>query len=365
MPPTPAATVPARPLPLVLTSDDPLLDDLLRLAAASGAEVEVAPDPPAARRHFAVAPLVLLGADQAPACRRARLPSRSDVVVVARDGQEPDPWQSAEQLGATRVAILPAAEPWLVEQLAGSQQLPTPAPVVAVLGGRGGAGASVLTTGLAVTAANAGHRVLLVDGDPLGGGLDLTLGWEDDTGVRWPELTSASGRLDPGALVKALPGRGDLALVSFDRRVHTPVPPAAMTAVVAAGRRARDLVVIDLPRHLDPGSVAALAAADRTLLVVPSEVRAATAAATVAAAAGSHCADLRLVVRGPSPGRLTAEEISRSLGLPLDGTLRPEVGLPATLEGGLPPTATGRGPLAMLCRRLVTELCEPAPAVAA
>jgi secretion/DNA translocation related CpaE-like protein len=348
----------------VVTGDDDLLDELLRLAAAAGVDVDVAPDPPAAQGRFTAAPLVLIGADQAPACVRARLPRRGDVVVVARDGS-PAPWDTAAALGAAHVVILPDGQSWLVDRFGSGQWAGPPAPVVAVLGARGGAGASVLATGLAVTAAGAGRRTLLVDADPMGGGLDLLLGWEDDGGVRWPELTGTSGRLDATAMVGALPGRGDLAVLSFDRRELPTAPPAAMTAVLSAGRAARDLVVVDLPRYLDPAAVVALQAADRCLLVVPAEIRAATAGARIAAAAAAHCADLRLVVRGPSPGRLTADEISGSLGLPLAGSLRPEVGLPATLEGGLPPTATGRGPLAVLCRRLVTELCEPPVVVAA
>jgi secretion/DNA translocation related CpaE-like protein len=359
------ATGPGVRRPLVVTADDDLLDELLRLAAAGGTDVDVAADPQAARGRFPIAPVVVIGADQAAACLRSRLPRRGDVVVVSKADAPPDLWDTAEALGAAHVVILPAGQSWLVERLAGGGRAGPPAPVVAVLGGRGGAGASVLAAGLAVTAANAGHRALLVDADPLGGGLDLVLGWEDDSGVRWPELTGTSGRLDASSLVGALPGRGDLALLSFDRRELPSAPPAAMTAVLTAGRHARELVVVDLPRHLDPAAVVALQAADQCLLVVPAELRAATAAARVAAAATAHCAQVRLVVRGPSPGRLSADQISESLGLSLAGSLRPEVGLPATLEGGLAPTTTGRGPLAMLCRRLVTELCEPAVAVAA
>jgi secretion/DNA translocation related CpaE-like protein len=386
---------PARPghLPLVVTADDRLLDDLLRLAAAGGTELEVASDPAAARGRYAAAPLVVVGIDQVPGCLRARLPRRADVVIVAPDpagspgqagaeparadavgadavgadaaGGRPDPWALAESLGATHVAMLPAAQPWLVERFASCQDRGTPGRVVAVLGGRGGAGASVLAAGLAVTAAGFGRRALLVDADPLGGGLDLVLGWEDDHGLRWPELAGASGRLDAGALVGALPARGDLAVLSFDRREFGPVPAEAMAAVLAAGRHARELVVVDLTRQLDPATVTALQTADDGLLVVPAEIRAVTAAARMATAAAEHCAQLRLVVRGPSPGRLTAEEISGSLRLPVAGTLRPELGLPATLEGGLPPTASGRGPLAVLCRRLVDELCAPAAPVVA
>lgn len=367
----PAGPAGLRRRPLVVTSDEQLLDELLRVAAASGTELDVAADPAAARGRYSAAPLVLVGVDQAAGCLRARLPRRADVVIVAPDqvagataAGAPDPWGFVEPLGATHVATLPAAQLWLVERLANSQLREPPARVVAVLSGRGGAGGSVLAAGLAVTAANRGRRVLLVDADPLGGGLDLVLGWEDDHGLRWPGLAGTSGRLDGPALLGALPGRGELAVLSFDRRLPADVTPEAMTAVLDAGRHTRDLVVVDVPRQLHPAAVVALQAADDGLLVVPAEVRAATAAARVAAAAAEHCAQLRLVVRGPSPGGLTAEEVGRSLGLPIASSLRPELGLPAALEGGLAPTETGRGPLAALCRRLVEELSAPAAAVA-
>src|SRR5690606_4044437 len=69
--------------PLLITSDEDLLDELLRLAAAAGTELEVATDPTAARGHYRVAPLVLLAADQARPCLRARLPPRGYVALVA------------------------------------------------------------------------------------------------------------------------------------------------------------------------------------------------------------------------------------------------------------------------------------------
>jgi secretion/DNA translocation related CpaE-like protein len=353
--------------PLVVTGDDDLLDRLLGLATVAGADLEVAADPAAARGLYATAPLVLVGADQARACIKARLPRRTDVVIVAPAGAAAGELAACSQrLGGAHVAALPAAESWLTERLASGTGRDAPAPVVAVLGGRGGAGASVLAAGLAVTAASFGRRVLLVDADPFGGGLDLLLGWEDDSGLRWPELTGASGRLDSGGLVRALPVRGDLAVLSFDRRELPEAPPAAMAAVLAAGRQARDLVVIDVPRRLGDAARVALQTADLGLLVVPAEIRAATAAAKVARAAAEDCADLRLVVRGPAPGRLTAEVIGRSMGLPVVGTLRPESGLSAIVEGGVAPAATGRGPLAALCRRLINDLlASPVRAVAA
>lgn len=346
-------------LPLVLTSDGDLLDELLRLAAAGGTEVEVVADPAAARPRWAAAPLVMVGIDQAQSCLRARLPRRPRVVLVGRSRPGDPGWELAELIGAEHVAMLPAAEPWLVDRFA--EGVPGSAGtglgrVVAVIGGRGGAGASVLAGGLAVTAARGGLRTLLVDADPLGGGLDLVLGWEQLEGLRWPALTEADGRVDAPALVRALPSRGDLVMLSWDRGEAFSLPAEAMAATMDAGRRGRDLVIVDLPRQLDDPAVIALQAADRAFLVVPAELRATAAAARVVAVAGLHCAELTVIVRGPAPGRLKAREVARALGLPLAGTLRPEPGLSRGLERGEAPASSGRGPLATLCQRLLTEL---------
>ncbi|MFI7604820.1 septum site-determining protein Ssd [Micromonospora sp. NPDC049366] len=367
MPPRTSLPSPGR-RPLVVTADGDLLDDLLRLAAAGGAEVELAPDPAAARTRWLPAPLVLLGADQAQPCLRARLPHRPRLVLVGRSGELDPGWQVAELIGAEHVATLPAAEPWLVDRLAehGAEGPPgAGARIVAVLGGRGGAGASVLAGGLAVTAARSRLRTLLVDADPLGGGLDLVLGWEQLEGLRWPALTGADGRVDAPALVRALPSRGDLVVLSWDRGDLFPLPAPAMAATVDAARRGRDFVVVDLPRQLDDAAVTALQSADQAYVIVPAELRATAAAARVVATAAPHCADLSVIVRGPAPGRLKAAEVARALGLPLAGALRPEPGLVRGLERGEAPAAAGRGPLAALCQRIVGDLTGASRAGAA
>lgn len=359
---------PHRRLPLLVTADGELLDELLRLAAAGGTEVELAADPAAARARWRPAPLVLVGSDQAQACLRARLPRRPRTVLVGRSGQLDPGAEIAELIGAEHVATLPAAEPWLVDRFADCVADPAGggvARIIAVLGGRGGAGASVLAGGLAVTGARARLRTLLVDADPLGGGLDLVLGWEQLEGLRWPALTDTDGRVDPPSLVRALPSRGDLVVLSWDRGDLLHLPAQAMAATLDAARRGRDLVVVDLPRQLDDAAVVALQAADRALVVVPAELRATAAATRVVATAAPHCAELAAIVRGPAPGRLKATEVARALGLPLAGTLRPEPGLCRGMERGEAPAADGKGPLAALCQRIVGELTGvPATGVA-
>jgi secretion/DNA translocation related CpaE-like protein len=343
-------------LPLVVTADQDLLDDLLRLAAAAGTEVDVATDPAAARRSFSAAPIVLITTDQAEPCLRARLPRRPQVVVVGREDETGPAFPIAELLGAEHVVSLPAAETWMINKLGRAHEPGNSARVLAVIGGRGGAGASILSGALAVTAVNAGRRTLLVDADPLGGGLDLVLGWETVSGIRWPDLAAADGRVDPPALLQALPHRGDLVLLSFTRDHLPAIPGEAMAATLDAARRGRDVVIADLPRQLDDAALLALQSADRAVLVVPAELRATASAARVAAVAAMHCDDLSVVVRGPAPGNLKARQVAQALGLPLAGSLRPEPGMCQALERGEAPAADGRGPLAALCKRLIREL---------
>lgn len=357
--------MPAPRRPLIMTADQDLLDDLLRLAAAGGCEVEVAPDPATARARWTGAPMVLVGADQAGACLRARLPRRSRIILVGHPETMRPAFQVADLIGADNVAVLPEADPWVVDQFAGRSDPPATSRTLAVIGGRGGAGASILATGLATTAVRAGHRTLLVDADPLGGGLDLVLGWEQVDGMRWPALAGADGRVDPPTLLGALPHRGDLVLLSFDRDELPGVPVEAMAAALDAARRGRDVIVADLPRQLDDAAVLALQAAERALLVVPAELRATASAARIAATVSVHCEDVAVVVRGPAPGRLKARDIARALGLPLAGTLRPEPGVCQGIERGTAPTADGKGPLADLCKRLIGELMGTATKAAA
>jgi secretion/DNA translocation related CpaE-like protein len=350
---------------LAVTADPDLLDELLRLAAAAAVELEVAADLGAAVASWGAAPFVVLGDDAARAAsrRRARrpLPRRDGVVLVGDDLDDADVWQRAVGVGAEHVVFLPDAEVWLVERLGEAADRPTgpEAPVVAVVGGRGGAGATTLASALALSGARAGRRVLLVDGDPLGGGIDLVFGGESHRGLRWPDLRATTGRLPASTLTDALPRLSDLSVLSWDRGDAPAVPVEAVQAVLGAGRRGHELVVVDLPRTVDDAVRVVLSEATTTLLVVPAEVRAAAAASRVASAVGLLTRDLRVVVRGPSPGGLAASAVCRALGLPLAGELLAEDDLDADLDRGRPPARRGRGPLARLCRELLDELLPP------
>lgn len=343
--------------PLIVTADPALLDELLRLCVAAGVEPEVVPDVGAARPGWLGAPLVVIGGDLARLTARAGLPHRRDVVIVGLDSDDAPVWDVAVEIGADTVVFLPDAQTWLVDRFAQSVSGAEHRGVtVAVLGGRGGAGATTLAAALAVTAARMGQRALLVDGDPLGGGIDLALGGEDTAGLRWPDLAVTAGRVDGSALRAALPEVHQLMVLSWDRGDRLKVAPAAMRSVLTAAAASSDVVVIDLPRQVDPATEMALDAADVTLLVVPAEVRATAAASRVAVAVSLIARDLRAVVRGPSPAGLTGRLVADTLGLPLAGYVKAEPGLERAMECGEPPARHGRGPLAVFCRGFLDEL---------
>ncbi|GGY08726.1 septum site-determining protein Ssd [Streptomyces hiroshimensis] len=336
--------------PLIIAEDEELLDDLLRLCAAAGAVPEVAHGAPARRGGGQDPPLILVGEDCARRLRGSRLAAHGEaVLLVGRDRGDAGVWRLAMEIGARDVALLPGCEGRLVERIADAVEgVGRPALTVGVIGGRGGAGASTLACALAVSASGAGRRTMLIDGDPLGGGLDVLLGGERAEGLRWPAFADSRGRVACRALEEALPELHSLRLLSWDRSPCAAVPPDAVKAVLAAARRRGGAVVVDLPRRLDEAALEALGQLDAGLLVVPAELRAVAAAHRVAATVGAVLGDLRVVVRGPRTSGLDGEEIARLLGLPLAGDLPPETGLQAALAAGRPPGGE-RGPLARFC----------------
>ncbi|MFE3328055.1 septum site-determining protein Ssd [Streptomyces sp. NPDC059176] len=333
---------------MIVTEDPVLLDDLLRLCAAAGADPQVHHSVPDDRQAWEGAPLVLVGEDAAARCRG--VPRRRGVLLVGRGQDDPRVWRSAVEIGADCVLRLPEAEGWLVDRIADvAEGHGRPALTVGVIGGRGGAGASTLACALAVTAAREGRRTMLVDGDPLGGGLDVLLGGEQSEGRRWPDFVASRGRVAGGALEESLPSVHGLRVLSWDRGDAVLVPPEAVCSVLAAARRRGGVVVVDVPRRVDESVAEVLAQLDLGLLVVPGELRAVSAARRVAATVGMVLGDLRVVARGPYSAGLDEKWVAEALELPLAGELPVDSGLLADLDGGIPPGGGARGPLGRFC----------------
>ena len=348
--------------PLVVSADEELLDEMLRLLAAAGAEAERATGGGALRRAHREASLVLIGADVLDAPVVRGLPRRPGVVVVAARELTPEEWATAVALGAERVVVLPVEESWLLARATAAVRPDVQRGwLVAVGGSCGGAGASTLATALALTAGAGSPGALLVDADPWGGGLDLVLGAERDEGLRWPALSGVRGRLDGEAVMAALPEVAGVSVLATSRSEPGPVPEEALAAVVEAARAGGRSVVVDLarpgPQGPDGGAELVLAEADLVLLLVPARLRAASAARLLVGEPGRPGPwAAALQVTRPVPGGLDRHEIADVVGRPVLAELGPDRSAAGRGERGEPPLVTARSPFGTVTRAVLAAL---------
>src|ERR1700712_2384644 len=115
------------------------------------------------------------------ATRARRVPAADDAV-----------FREALGVGAETVAGLPESESWLVEMLTDiGDGAAAPGVTIGVIGGSGGAGATVFAAALAGLASATGPTLLL-DADPLGAGIDRVLGLESAAGIRWDAMAQTT-----------------------------------------------------------------------------------------------------------------------------------------------------------------------------
>lgn len=257
---------------------------------------------------------------------------------------------------------LPRDEALLVELLAtvGDRR---PAPTVSVIGGRGGAGASLFAVALALAGERAGRATALLDADPLGCGPDVYLGCDHsprNPRTGWGDLLNQRARTPWRALRKGLPHAGLVDVLTWARGVEgegDALPVSAARSVLASARRGCDLVVVDLPRSLDPATRVFLNRSDLVLVIVPADVHAVVSAARMVGPLRRETDRLRLVVRGCRGGLSTAV-VASSLGVELGADLPPEPGLSRALTTGEVPARHSRSPMARYADRVVRTSLE-------
>ena len=333
-------------------ADAGLSGSVERAAAAAGVRLVATQSP--TRRNWLAAAAIIVDEAGARRCVEDGLPRRDSVLLVGAQAPSPSSWSAAITVGAENLCTLPAEESRLLDYLSGAVELRLATarrgPVVAVTAGRGGAGASVFASALARSAGEA----LLVDLDPIGGGIDLLLGGESAPGLRWPDLGGDGGRLGWAAVRDALPRQGGVYLMSGTRTCHE-IAPDALAAVMEAGRRGGVTVVCDVPRQLAAAAAYAAENADLLVVLTTCDVRAIAAAAAWAGVLRAANPNVGLVVRGPAPGGLRAQEAAEAVGIPLLAAMRPEPRLAQRLErGGL--RLRRRSPLTVAARAVLEVL---------
>lgn len=338
--------------PLLVTSDSSLAEELTRLAAAAGVTLAVVP-PAAALVSWASAPVVLVGAD-ASAALVALAPGRRPGVHLVCWSPPPDGvFRDALLLGAQGVVELPAGAAWVAEALTDLGDARPEAPLVGVLPGAGGAGATTFTCALGQLAARHGPA-LVVDLDPLGPGCDRVLGADERPGVRWDSLGRSSGRLSARSLREAVPSAPDgPGVLTWPPGPSSPPDATAVREALSAARRGHDLVVVDLPRSTDPLVLETVSRCTRVVVLVPATVAGVASTVRLLGALPVPL-PVGVVVRGGAA--VDHQRIADLVGAPSLAALPDQRGLAEALDLGLGPVRGRRGPLARAAAEVLATL---------
>jgi CheY-like chemotaxis protein/MinD-like ATPase involved in chromosome partitioning or flagellar assembly len=288
------------------------------------------------------------------AARIAEVCSARVIMVSVENGLEY--FRRAMQAGACDYLVKPFTPEGLAQALrracneAGSRGRR-----IGIVGAKGGVGASTLVANLAVSLAVARGdlRVAVADG---GGELavqDLLLG------LRVGAPVDLGG--DPDRLAASLPRSPDVPVALLP-----PLSPAAGFADALDALAMRfDVVVVDLPVRWDEPAAAALAGADRVVVVAEPTVPCLRAARQVLSRLQERCgvpADAVWTVlnRARRPGTVPAAAASHVLGVSPAAVLPedPAVGGAANLGWPLP-LHRSRGPYLRALRTLAARLDSP------
>jgi secretion/DNA translocation related CpaE-like protein len=181
------------------------------------------------------------------------------------------------------------------------------------------------------------------------------LGLELVDGIRWEGLGHTTGRLSARALRESLPRRDGVAALSWAAGLS----PRGLQAFVArealsAARRGHDLVVVDLPRASDPLVDELVSRCDHVLVTVVSTVSGVAAAMRICSRFDVP-AERGLVVRGSA---MDDESLRRLVGVPVVVRMADQRGLAESIDLGLGPVRSRRGPLGRAAAHALAVLTD-------
>lgn len=327
---------------LLLTADDILAAQFHKMCAVTQSELVVTQDPTPEDLAGAYRVFVDQTLSASPFVH-------ASVVVLANENVSTQTWQLALSLNAEHVEVLPSASDWLVEHLVAPTD--AHARTIVVVPAVGGAGASTLACALSSHYVQRGLKVCLIDADPRAGGLDVLMGCEQASGLRWSDVTSIQGEVPAQELLNSLILNDGIHLLTY-RREHFETHYADIARMHKALSTVCDVVVIDAPRLTEELAQQLIADSDSTLIVTPTTVQASSVITSVRSSlttVGSV-----LVARQIPGSGLTAVGIAQALEIPLMATLPTDARIVEQIEQGL-----GLGHVTLgAFTRSVNQLCS-------
>ena len=157
----------------------------------------------------------------------------------------------------------------LQSHVAGDKKDKPPSKIIAVMGARGGVGASTVALNLAAILGEQTHKkIALVDLDPQEGSLSLSLDMQPSVGLR--DVLEKPDRIDSLFLERVMNKVGKyLSVLSAEERLSDQLAISEQAAfpLLDELKNKYDYVVLDVPRHLNHFTRTCLQTADYSLLV--------------------------------------------------------------------------------------------------
>jgi pilus assembly protein CpaE len=269
----------------------------------------------------------------APSLAPARTDLNGSALLAVDTTQSVATLRRALRAGASGFYLWPAEREDLALAASRSRPVFDPASedrarLVAVFGGRGGVGATFVTTHLAAAIAKAERRCVLVDLDVVFAGVTAAVGVPADDDVRTIEdLAPLGDEVSPVHVAEVLwrhPSGFRALLAPGDELASTTVRADHYRAAIEATRRGNDVVMLHVPRALDAIARTGLELADRIVLVVGLDVVSLRDAKRVidALELGGR---IEIVVNRAARSEVTVSDVERVLGraplavIPADG----------------------------------------------
>ncbi|MGQ9683191.1 MAG: response regulator [Anaerolineae bacterium] len=203
--------------------------------------------------------------------------------------------------------------------------------VIAVIGSKGGVGASMIAVNTAIALRRETRRgVVLLDAGLISGTVDIMLNLQPSTGVTHllPRLDELEQADFEAILTSHVSGLQAMLLQSEGAGG---VRPDEMRKILLALRRMRDLVVVDAPSLMDENTEAILEIADRVLLVLAPEIGALRGARLFLEQSRQMGLARERVMpilnRYPLRGGLQRRDIENALGMAIQATIPDDIKL--------------------------------------
>ena len=310
---------------LLITSDDRIVSEFKTIAAVTQTHLVIASEPTKSEIDLAYRVFVSQELSDIEI-------DHIEVVLVVIGAANTQTWSSALRLSARHIATIPESRDWLIENLSEPQL--TKGLSVAIVPASGGAGASLLSCGLAFHARQVFTDVALVDLDQSSASLDITFGLENQAGMRWHDFSELSGSISGSDIYRSLPSRDCVGLLTHGQlnSAETSIP---RNLILEKLKEACDLVVIDFPKTSDKCFLLdAISDCDLVLVATTATVRGCASAKRSIAGLAGHAKNIELVVRNVPGSNLDPMQIAELLNTPLASVINTDVRIVEQIEQG-------------------------------